>query len=150
MKTRTPRAIVDDIKIIKQRHAMATLLIRMTETCRDDFFPNLPVWDFFMLMVIIDRIYLQHEMGRAPTESELARVTQIPRQTLHRKLQELVKKWGALTQDGRRYVLKPEFMNSDCMIEGFRKRRYMLLRTPLKTVVPPETLQTLLNVSQQK
>jgi hypothetical protein len=101
-----------------QRRAMTENCITIVESVRDDFFPGIPSWEAFMLIVILFKLFTINEAGRAADASELARAAGISRTTMHRKLAYLKRK-GFIERLGSQFVLSPEQVNQPHMLRGF-------------------------------
>ena len=120
-KGNVPKCVANAVLLMPQRRAMTENCISVVESVRDDFFPGIPSWEAFMLMVILFKLLTINEDGRAPDASELARATGISRTTMHRKLAYLKRK-GFIEQLGSRFVLSPEQFNQPHMLRGFWRR----------------------------
>jgi DNA-binding HxlR family transcriptional regulator len=116
-----------------QRRAMTENCISIVESMRDDFFPGLPSWEAFMLIVILFKLFTINGDGRAADASELARATGISRTTMHRKLAYLKRK-GFIERLGSRFVLSPEQVNQPHMLRGFWSRLHKVRGWPTKVV----------------
>jgi DNA-binding IclR family transcriptional regulator len=104
---------------------MVQIAYAMVAEARSDFMPDTSVGEFAEAIIIIKAIAEEHLLGEMPTESKLARSTNIPRQTVRRKLAALVER-GALVRNGHRYALRPEFYNTPRAIAGFYRRLHTL------------------------
>ena len=116
-----------------QRRVMAEHCFSLVESVRDDFFPGVPIWEAFMLFLIIDGLLGINEGGRAASASELMRATCIPKKTIDRKLAYL-KRRGFIEQLGSRFVLSPERVNEPRMLRGFWGRLHKVRGWPKKVV----------------
>jgi DNA-binding transcriptional ArsR family regulator len=126
-----PKSSIHAFHLGKQRHALVRLVIRLCETARDDGFPDMATWDFFMAMLILERMYEQNQRGREASASELSRSTGIPRTTMRRKLRDLARR-GAIERRGHRFVITSSFFNSPFMLRGFRRRSLMVKQISAK------------------
>jgi hypothetical protein len=120
-----PKSSIHAFHLGKQRHALVSLVIRLCETARDDGFPDMTTCDFFMAMLILERMYEQNQRGREASASELSRSTGIPRTTMRRKLRDLARR-GAIERRGHRFVITSSFFNSPFMMRGFGRRSLMV------------------------
>jgi DNA-binding transcriptional ArsR family regulator len=136
-----PKSSVHAFLLGKQRHAVVSLIIRLCESARDDGFPDLTTWDFFMSMLILERMYEQNQRGREASASELSRSTGIPRTTMRRKLRDLTRR-GAIERRSHRFVITPSFFNTPFMMRGFRRRSLMVKRASAKLAEYEGTRQT--------
>jgi DNA-binding IclR family transcriptional regulator len=117
-----PKAIIDkEIALARQRLSMCEIAFMMVADARDDFMPEMSVPEFAETISIIKMVAEEHLLGVMPTASKLSRLTDIPRQTLHRKLSALVER-GALVRRGNRFALCPQFYNHSHQIAGFYRR----------------------------
>ena len=113
-----PKSVANAVLLMPQRRAMTENCITIVESVRDDFFPGIPSWEAFMLIVILFKLFTINEAGRAADVSELARAAGISRTTMHRKLAYLKRK-GFIERLGSRFVLSPEQVNQPHMLRGF-------------------------------
>ena len=121
-----PRSIIDkQLALGRQRVTMCDIFYRLEESARKDYCPWMSDAEFADAVVIILRIAQRHISGRLPTESELARSTGIPRNTLRRKLKAFAAH-GMIEKDGHRLALHAAYFNQPHMIAGFRRRLKML------------------------
>jgi len=125
------RSALDAIILWKQRYAMGELIIRLMESFRDDYMPRVKTSEAFELLVIIERLFDLHEVSRLGTASAISRSTDIPRSTVHRRL-DYLKKLGAVERRGSGFLLVPAFLNHPIMLEGFKRRVCMVVRAPKK------------------
>ena len=125
---RSPKSLIEDVTFGKQRHVMVDLMIRLVETARDDFSPGMPLWEFFMQVLIVGKMVTLHERGREASASDLSRLTGIPRTTVQRKLRGELTKEGVVERCGHRWIIAPSFFNRPLAIKGFRRRRYLVSR----------------------
>jgi DNA-binding HxlR family transcriptional regulator len=116
-----------------QRRVMTENCISIVESARDDFFPGIPGWEAFMLIVILFKLFKINEAGRAANASELARATGISRTTMRRKL-EYLKRKGFIERLGSRFVLSPEQVNQPHMLRGFWSRLHKVRGWPKKVI----------------
>jgi hypothetical protein len=122
---KSPKLLIEQVTFGKQRHAMADLVIQLMETACDDFNPGMPLWEFFMQVLIVGKMLTLHERGREASASDLSRLTGIPRTTVQRKLWELSKE-GATERSGHRWIIAPSFFNTPLAIKGFKRRRFIV------------------------
>ena len=113
-----PKSVANAVLLMPQRRAMTENCITIVESVRDDFFPGIPSWEAFMLIVILFKLFTINEAGRAADASELARAAGISRTTMHRKLAYLKRK-GFIERLGSQFVLSPEQVNQPHMLRGF-------------------------------
>ena len=113
-----PKSVANAVLLMSQRRAMTENCITIVESVRDDFFPGIPSWEAFMLIVILYKLFTINEAGRATDASELARAAGISRTTMHRKLAYLKRK-GFIERLGSQFVLSPEQVNQPHMLRGF-------------------------------
>ena len=125
------KSVTSEIRLWKQRHAMAATIIRLMEGFRDDYLPGLRTWDAFAPLLILRKMGEMHDAGHAASTSALSRSTGMPRTTIRRKLAQL-KKMGAIEQHGSRFLLLPLYLNKPIMLQGFRRRREMVGFLPKK------------------
>jgi DNA-binding HxlR family transcriptional regulator len=126
-----PKSVANAVLLMPQRRAMTENCICFIESARDDFFPGIPIWEAFMLIVVLFHLFKINEAGRAATATELARATGIPQTTMHRKLAYLKKK-GFIERLGSRFVLLPEQVNQPHMLRGFWSRLHKVRDWPKK------------------
>jgi hypothetical protein len=127
-----PKAIIEELVLGKERKAVTHTIVKMCEHARNEIFPGMPIQDFIVTLLLLDRMYEQNERGREASVSGLAKATGIPRTTVQRKLRELDTKWHAIEQRGHRYVLNVTFANSELALRGVPARWRMLKRTSEK------------------
>lgn len=128
-----PKSVASAVQLAPQRSVMAENCIGIVESARDDFFPGIPSWEAFILIVIFFKLFNINEAGRAASASELMRATGISRTTMHRKLAYLKRK-GVIERLGPRFVLSPEQVNQPHMLRGFWGRLYKVRGWPKKVV----------------
>jgi biotin operon repressor len=126
-----PKSVTREIRLWKQRHAMAATIIRLMEGFRDDYLPGLRTWDAFAPLLILRKMGEMHDAGHAASASALSRSTGMPRTTVQRKLAQL-KKIGAIDQHGSLFLMLPPYLNKPAILQGFRRRRDMVGRLPKK------------------
>ena len=116
---KTPREILDAIRLGYERYVMADTVVGLTEEFRDDYVPGTKSWGAFQVLLICARWWTFNSVvgKRRPSRSS-ARPP-----TVNRRL-KLLAKMGALRQDQpHRFVVVPEFMNVMHRVEGFQRRR---------------------------
>jgi hypothetical protein len=128
-----PRSVASAVQLAPQRCVMAENCISFVESARDDFFPGIPSWEAFTLIVILFKLFKINEAGRAASASELTRATGIPRTTMHRKLAYLKRK-GFIERFRSRFLLSPEQVNQPHMLRGFWGRLHKVRGWPKKVV----------------
>jgi DNA-binding IclR family transcriptional regulator len=106
---------------------MVDLVIQLTESARDDFYPRMSLWEFFGRVLLVSKMLKLHDRGREASASELSRLTGIPRTTVMRKLEELSKE-GAVERCRYRWIIAPSFYNTPLAIEGFKRRQFLVSR----------------------
>jgi DNA-binding HxlR family transcriptional regulator len=126
-----PKSVANAVLLMPQRRVMTENCIGFIESARDDFFPGIPSWDAFMLIVILFHLFKINEAGRTANASELARATGIPQTKMHRKLAYLKRK-GFIERLGSRFVLSPEQVNQPHMLRGFWSRLHKVRGWPKK------------------
>jgi hypothetical protein len=126
-----PKSVMSEIRLWKQRHAMAATIIRLMEGFRDDYLPGMKTWDAFAPLLILRKMGEMHDAGRAASAGALSRSTGLPRTTVQRKLAQL-KKMGAIEQHGSRFLMSPPYLNKPIILHGFRRRREMVGHLPMK------------------
>jgi hypothetical protein len=119
---RTPKGIIDAIKMGHERYVLADTVVRLVEEFREDYIPGAKAWEAFELLLILRRMLDVHQRDKESSALGLSRAIGMPRTTVQRRLESL-KKMGAIEQDGARFTVLPEFMNASHMIEGFKRRR---------------------------
>jgi hypothetical protein len=127
------KSIAHRLRLGPQRCVMAENCISFVESVRDDFFPGIPSWEAFMLVVIFHKLFKINEADRAANASELARATGIPRTAMVRKLAYL-ERIGFIEQRGVRFVLSREHLNQPHMLRGFWGRLDKVRDWPKKVV----------------
>jgi hypothetical protein len=123
--------ILDEMELGRQRYTLADTLIKLIESIRTDCMPSVKTWEAFSFLLILRRMIDDHLAEHTSSVSALSRTLGIPRATLIRRLKRL-QKMGAISKQGSRYRVIPEYMNSPQMIEGFKIRREMVRRLPPK------------------
>ena len=127
---------LDAIIYGNERHSLVHLIIRLIDSYRQEFVPNLSKCAAFELLLIVDKMLHLHEAGRPATASALARSTGIPRSTVQRRLLHLIKS-GLGEQNGTHFSMSPPFLNQPMIVEGFQRRVLMVVdvaQTKLSTV----------------
>jgi hypothetical protein len=104
-----------------ERCTMADLVLKVVNSFRDDWFPDQNTWESLQFAMIMLSMYQIHLVGRAPSASDVARSTGMPRPTVQRKLAKL-KKIGYVNQYGSRFELSIDGLNQPRLLDGFRKR----------------------------
>jgi predicted HTH transcriptional regulator len=120
----------------KERHCLVHLIIRLIDSYRQDYVPNLSKCAAFELLLIVDKMLHLHEVGRPATASALARSTDIPRSTVQRRLVHLIKS-GLIEQNGTYFSMSAPFLNQPMIVDAFRRRVFMVVdvaQTKLSTV----------------
>jgi hypothetical protein len=121
--SKSPKSLLEQLTFGKRaRRVVADLIIELVETCRDDFMPGTPLYEFFMHVLIVGKMLTLHDRGREASASDLSRLTGIPRTTVQRKLQTMLK-IGAIERCGHRWVITPSFFNTPLVIRGFKRRQ---------------------------
>jgi IclR helix-turn-helix domain len=128
-----PKSVASAVQLAPQRRVMTENCISIVDSVRDDFFPGIPSWEAFMLIVILFKLFKINEAGRPASASELMRATGIPRTTMHRKLAYLKRK-GFIERLGSRFVLSPEQVNQPHMLRGFWGRLHKVRGWPQKVL----------------
>jgi DNA-binding transcriptional regulator YhcF (GntR family) len=121
-----------DPAIVMQRNELWVVLFKCLEGLRDDFLPGEPFYQAFTKIIIMHHMfqpYFHNERGS--TVTELARKTGVPRQTVDRKVGEMVKQ-GIVEPRGRKFVpVLAYFDANQDSLRKFQRRREVLLRTLL-------------------
>jgi hypothetical protein len=93
------KTIVQQLQLGKQRVLMADFIVRLIKNARDNNLPKMSLWDFLPTMIIMLKMFEQHECDA--NVSGLSRSTGIPRATLQRKLAVLVDVgcWSGMVTD---------------------------------------------------
>jgi hypothetical protein len=115
----------------KHRHAVADLLVRLMETVRDDWFPDIDTSRAFELTLIGVKMWDMLDAGRMPSASALSRSTGIPRTTVQRRLTYL-KRIGAVERHGSKYAIVPAYMNRPVILDGAMRRQLRIVSTSKK------------------
>lgn len=111
---------------LKHRNDMWVALFQIMESLRDDYLPGEPFYAAFTKIIIVHSMFQPYlRYGRASSVTEISRRTGVPRQTVVRKLAELVQQ-GIVEARGRRYVPVASFFNQPGSTRKFAKRRAML------------------------
>jgi hypothetical protein len=105
---------------------MVETLVRLVESARQDFGPELKTWETFVNLLIIHRMWAVHRNGRLASAAGIAKSIGMPRSTVLRRLRALEKQ-GAVERKEARYAIVPEFINSprgvaDLGTKGFKRR----------------------------
>jgi hypothetical protein len=133
-RTVTKEFDAEAIAFGKERSALASLVIRLGESFRDDWFPGMSTWEALQLALIMLRMFHFHlTTGRAESASALSRATGMPRATVQRKLTTL-KRMGFVKQHGVRFALDVDGLNQPKLLDGFQRRLGIVRGTLAKTL----------------
>jgi hypothetical protein len=103
-------------------------ILQILESIRDDYLPDEPLHQAFIKIVLFHAACkLDFYQGRSGTVTELARRTGVPRQTVVRKVEELVAA-GIMEKQGRGYLPARSFIATAGGAGKYEKRRALLLQ----------------------
>jgi hypothetical protein len=104
-KRKSSKITVPPVEAAAERATALRLIINLVCLANDAFFKGKKNDATAVMVGVV--VQLGHAVGKPLTEAQVARQTHVPRSTVARKLEMLIKH-GVITRDGKYYLIAPD------------------------------------------